>query len=255
MKYVFCALAVVILCSCKSQDLQLVWEENFDGTDLNETIWNFEEGDGCPDLCGWGNNEKQIYTRTNHSLKNGLLTITAKYKDSVYTATRITTKNKFEFQYGKIETRAKLSVGKGVWPAFWLLGTNIDEVGWPKCGEIDILEYVGREPNMVFTSVHTQKSYGNTINTMKTKIDSIEEGFHLYSAHWTKDKIEFFVDEKLVYRFSPEKKSDDIWPFDQPFFIIINQAIGGNFGGPEVDDSIFPKEFIIDYIKVYNSKE
>ena len=175
------------------------------------------------------------------------------HEDSVYTSTRITTKNKFEFQYGRIEARAKLSVGKGVWPAFWMLGSNIDEVGWPKCGEIDILEYIGKEPDMVFTSLHTQASYGNTINTKKTKIENIEEGFHLYITNWTKDKIEFFIDAKLVYTFSPEVKSEEIWPFNQPFFIILNQAIGGNFGGPEVDNSIFPQEFIIDYIKVYKN--
>lgn len=253
MKYVLGILSLSVLMSCNTQSQKLIWEENFDGVILNEAIWNYELGDGCPNLCGWGNNERQIYTKTNHNIKNGFLTITAMHEDSVYTSTRITTKNKFEFQYGRIEARAKLSVGKGVWPAFWMLGSNIDEVGWPKCGEIDILEYIGKEPDMVFTSLHTQASHGNTINTKKTKIENIEEGFHLYITNWTKDKIEFFIDGKLVYTFSPEVKSEEIWPFNQPFFIILNQAVGGNFGGPEVDNSIFPQEFIIDYIKVYKN--
>lgn len=132
-----------------------------------------------------------------------------------------------------------------------MLGSNISEVGWPKCGEIDILEYIGKEPDVIFTSLHTQASHGNTINTKKTKIETIEEGFHIYAVDWNEQKMDFFVDEKLVYTFNPQLKNEDIWPFDKNFFIIINMAIGGNFGGPEVDNSIFPQEFIIDYIKVY----
>ncbi|MCB4798278.1 glycoside hydrolase family 16 protein [Neotamlana laminarinivorans] len=241
--------------SCKGQDTELLWEENFDGNTLNESVWNFELGYGCPNLCGWGNNELQEYTKTNHKVANGLLTITAKHEDSVYSSTRITTKNKFQFKYGKIEARAKLPVGKGLWPAFWMLGSNIDKVGWPKCGEIDILEYVGKEPHKIFNSLHTQNSHGNTINTKKTKIDKIEEGFHIYTANWTETKIEFFVDNELLYTFATDElENDNIWPFNQSFYVILNLAIGGNFGGPEVDDSIFPQEFVIDYIKVYKHK-
>ncbi|MBB1193407.1 glycoside hydrolase family 16 protein [Flavobacterium sp. SOK18b] len=230
---------------------KLVWEEHFNGKSLNEKTWNVELGDGCPN-CGWGNNERQLYTADNHKIEKSCLVITAKKEaDNKYTSTRITTKGKKEFQYGRFEARAKLPVGQGIWPAFWMLGSNIDQVGWPMCGEIDILEYVGKEPNMVFTSLHTQDSHGNTINTKKTKIESIEEGFHLYAIEWTPDKIEFFVDAKLVYTFQPELKNQAIWPYNQPFYFIINMAIGGNFGGPEVDDTIFPQKFYIDYIKVY----
>lgn len=230
---------------------KLVWEEHFDEKSLNEKTWNIELGDGCPN-CGWGNNERQLYTADNHKIEKSCLVITAKKEaDNKYTSTRITTKGKKEFQYGRFEARAKLPVGQGIWPAFWMLGSNIDQVGWPMCGEIDILEYVGKEPNMVFTSLHTQDSHGNTINTKKTKIESIEEGFHLYAIEWTPDKIEFFVDAKLVYTFQPELKTQAVWPYNQPFYFIINMAIGGNFGGPEVDDAIFPQKFYIDYIKVY----
>ncbi len=116
-KYSLIILTAFVLFSCKEKP-ELLWEENFDGTSLNENFWNYELGDGCPNLCGWGNNEKQLYTKTNHHLKSGLLSITAKLEDSIYSSTRITTKNKFEFQYGKIEVRAKLPVGKGLWPAF-----------------------------------------------------------------------------------------------------------------------------------------
>ncbi len=249
-KLFFFSLSLLLI-SCQDENIELVWEENFDGNSLNEKVWNFELGDGCPDLCGWGNNESQIYTKVNHKVENGYLVITAKKEDSVYTSTRITTKNKQEFQYGRIEVRAKLPLGKGLWPAFWMLGSNISEVGWPLCGEIDIVEYVGREPNTIFTSLHTQDSHGNTINTAKRIIEGIEEGFHTYEIDWNKDKIEFYIDREMFYTFNPGIKTINIWPFDQPYFFIINLAIGGNFGGKEIDDSIFPREFIIDYIKVY----
>ena len=140
-------------------------------------------GDGCPNLCGWGNNELQRYTKTNHQLVDGKLIITARKQDSIYTSTRITTKNKKEFQFGRMEVRAKLPIGKGLWPAFWMLGSNIGEVGWPDCGEIDILEYVGKEPKTIFTSLHTRDSSGNTVNTKKTIIDDIEEGFYVYAVN------------------------------------------------------------------------
>ena len=234
-----------------AQERKLVWEESFSGNELELQSWNFETGDGCPELCGWGNNEKQIYTKVNHKVSNGLLSIQAKKTGKEYSSSKITTKGKQEFQYGKIEVRAKLPIGKGLWPAFWMLGSNIDTVGWPGCGEIDILEYVGKEPEYIFTSLHTPESYGRTINTKKEAVSGIEEGFHTYAIDWTKDNIKFLIDGQLFYNFSPEHKDQNTWPFDQPFYIILNLAIGGNFGGPEVDDSIFPQEFIIDYIKVY----
>ncbi|MEN9929130.1 MAG: hypothetical protein RLZZ231_1051 [Bacteroidota bacterium] len=234
-----------------AQERKLIWEENFNGTELNETIWNYELGNGCPDICGWGNNEKQIYTNSNHTISNGLLSIEIKKENENYTSTRITTAKKKEFQYGRIEARAKLPVGQGIWPAFWMLGSNIKQIGWPKCGEIDILEYVGREPHVAYTSLHTQDSHGNTINTKKTTVPNIEEGFHLYAIDWTKDKIVFLIDNKEVYTFQPEPKNENTWPFNQPFYIIVNAAVGGNFGGHEIDQSIFPQKFEIDYIKVY----
>jgi len=250
MKKLLVLLLIANLSSAQKANRKLVWEENFNGKALNEKSWNFEVGDGCPN-CGFGNNERQLYTKDNHRLADGKLVITAKKDGDKYTSTRITTQGKKEFKYGRFEARAKLPVGQGIWPAFWMLGQNIKTAGWPKCGEIDILEYIGREPDMVFTSLHTQDSHGNTINTKKTKFEDIEEGFHVYAAEWDKDKIAFFVDDRLVYTFAPENKTVDNWPFQQPFYIIINMAVGGNFGGPEVDDKIFPQEFIIDYVRVY----
>ncbi|SFU30432.1 Glycosyl hydrolases family 16 [Pustulibacterium marinum] len=230
---------------------QLVWEENFTAATLNDEDWNFELGDGCPNICGWGNNERQVYTQENHELKDGQLIITAKKEGDLYTSTRITTQGKQEFQYGYIEIKAKLPTGQGIWPAFWMLGSNITEKGWPWSGEIDILEYVGKEPHMVYTSLHTQDSHGETINSKKTAFENIEEGYHTFAIDWDAERIIFFVDEQPVYTFAPENKTEAVWPFDQPFYILVNMAIGGNFGGPEVDDTIFPQQYSIDYIKVY----
>ena len=251
MKHSILIFILSNFCLAQQPKRKLVWEENFNGNSLNEKAWNFELGNGCPDLCGWGNNELQIYTKDNHSFFDGLLIVEAKKSGDNYSSTRITTQGKKEFLYGRIEARAKLPIGKGIWPAFWMLGSNIKTIGWPKCGEIDILEYVGREPHFVFTSLHTESSNGNTINTKKTKMDSIENGFHTYAIDWTKDKIEFLVDNLSVYTYNPEVKNDATWPFYKPFYIIINLAIGGNFGGHDVDETIFPQQFQIDYIKVY----
>lgn len=251
MKKVLILLFIANFCLAQQTKRKLVWEENFSEPVLNESVWNFELGDGCPNLCGWGNNERQVYTTKNHEIKNGNLIIHAKKEGNSYTSTKITTKDKKIFQYGRMEARAKLPVGHGIWPAFWMLGQNISQVGWPKSGEIDILEYIGREPHMVFTTLHTQDSHGNTINTKKTSFPNIEEGFHVFALDWTKDKMDFFVDDILVYTFQPEIKNENTWPFDKPFYFILNVAIGGNFGGPAVDDTVFPQDFIVDYIRVY----
>ena len=251
MKKVLILLFIANFCLAQQTKRKLVWEENFSEPVLNESVWNFELGDGCPNLCGWGNNERQVYTTKNHEIKNGNLIIHAKKEGNSYTSTKITTKDKKIFQYGRMEARAKLPVGHGIWPAFWMLGQNISQVGWPKSGEIDILEYIGREPHMVFTTLHTQDSHGNTINTKKTSFPNIEEGFHVFALDWTKDKMDFFVDDILVYTFQPEIKNENTWPFDKPFYFILNVAIGGNFGGPAVNDKVFPQDFIVDYIRVY----
>ncbi|TSE06005.1 glycoside hydrolase family 16 protein [Aquimarina algiphila] len=240
----------LIFISCGNSDT-IIWEENFDGEQLDESYWNYELGDGCPNLCGWGNNERQIYTQENIKIHDGNLIITATKDKKIYQSGRITTKDKIEFQYGTIEVRAKLPTGHGLWPAIWMLGSDIDEKGWPNCGEIDIMEYVGKEPHTIYTSLHTKESFGNTINSKKTIHKTIEEGFHVYKSIWTEDEIQFYIDSKLVYTFSPEIKNDKTWPFNKPFYLPVNLAIGGNFGGPEVDDTIFPKQFEIDYIKIW----
>lgn len=230
---------------------ELIFFDDFSDKTLNEEHWNYELGDGCPNLCGWGNNEKQIYTKSNVKIENGNLIIEATKNSNVYQSSRITTKDKFEFKYGVIEVRAQLPEGKGLWPAIWMLGNDIDSLKWPACGEIDIMEYAGKEPGYIHTSLHTPSSFGNTFNTRKTLVDGILEGFHIYRVYWTKDLIEFYIDQDLVYTFSPKLKDNANWPFNKPFYVILNMAIGGNFAGTEIDDSIFPKEFKIDYVKIY----
>lgn len=241
-------LAGTILTGCSQE--KVIFEEDFNGDSLDMSVWNYEEGDGCPNLCGWGNNEEQIYDRNYVEVKDGNLVITALKKDGKYYSGKINSKDNVEFTYGVIEIKAKLATGKGLWPAIWMLGADISEVGWPASGEIDILEYIGREPEIVFTSLHTPASHGNTINTKKTRIKDIEEGYHTYKAVWTENYIEFFVDGQQLYRFTPEKYDDKHYPFKKDFYFLINMAVGGNLGGAEINDEALPDKFYVDHIKV-----
>ena len=251
-KITFILFLFVSFASCQKEDSKsIIFEDQFDGTSLNMNYWNYELGDGCPELCGWGNNEHQTYIEENISVKDGKLIIKATKGADTYYSGKITTKNKVEFQYCTVEVRAKLPQGKGIWPAIWMLGNDIDQKGWPLCGEIDIMEYVGKTPNEIHTTLHTADSFGQSENTKITTHKEIEEGYHVYKSIWSKESIEFFIDDESVYTFSPETKNNKTWPFDKPFYVILNMAIGGNFGGPEVDESIFPQEFIIDYITIY----
>jgi beta-glucanase (GH16 family) len=237
------------------QDSTLVWSDEFDGSTVNTDNWTFEVG-----ATGWGNNELQNYTNGyNSEVVNGNLIITVRKVDDnmqagSYTSSRMVTKNKQEFQYGKIEIRAKLPEGTGIWPAIWMLGSNIGSVGWPECGETDIMEYVGFEPNTVHSTVHTPDGYGASGNGSSMIVNTCEEEFHIYGLNWTDSKLEFYVDspENIVHTYAPPIKTNENWPFDQPAFFILNVAVGGNWGGLQgIDNSIFPQKMIIDYVRVY----
>ncbi|THD69718.1 glycoside hydrolase family 16 protein [Robertkochia marina] len=252
MRYLpFILLFSFYLSSCQNEELMLT--EEFEGTTLNPELWNIVTGDGCPTICGWGNNERQTYTDNNHRLEDGKLIITARKEDTLYTSTRINTKGKFEIQYGTVEIRADIPPGKGLWPAFWMLGSNIDQVGWPACGEIDIMEYVGRNPGEIFTTLHTTATHGDNASSKTTPFENIEKGFHDYKMSWTSEAIRFYVDNTPVYTYAPEVKNKDTWPFDQPFYLLINLAVGGTFAGQEIDPHSLPAEYKIEHIKVWKN--
>lgn len=241
--------------STNRKQYKLVWQDNFNGTNLDTTKWNYDLGDN-----GWGNNELENYTKQNAIVSNGILSIVARrtgtgQKTGDYTSSRITTFGKKEFLYGIIEARMKLPGGRGTWPAFWMLGSDIKNVGWPACGELDIMENVGYDPFWIHGSIHTPSSHGNTVNTGKVQVPDCDSVYHVYGMTWTPSKIQFWVDDSLkpYYTYNPDIKTQQNWPFNKPCFIILNLAIGGNWGGAKgVDDSIFPRTFKIDYVRVYS---
>lgn len=229
---------------------KLVWEDNFKGNSLNMNYWSNEVA-----KPGWVNNELQRYTDGNNvSVANGKLFITAKKENNEYTSGRIITKSKKTFTYGLVEIKAKLPNGTGTWPALWMLGQNISEVSWPACGELDIMEHVGKRPNFIHSSIHNSSGYGATPYTGIMEIEDPFNTFHIYGMEWTTDYINFMIDGKLVYRYQPQAKNNDNWPFDKPFFLIFNIAIGGDWGGPVVDDTLFPAVMTVDWVKVYQKK-
>jgi beta-glucanase (GH16 family) len=236
---------------------QLVWSDEFDGPAINEENWSFEIGDGCPNLCGWGNNELQYYTQENAQIVDGHLVITAQ-KDSMggkaYTSSRLVTKGKQEFQYGRMEFRAKVPVEGGVWPALWMLGSNISDVGWPQCGEIDIMEHITRMPYVIHGTIHANATRGTGTNIGGLKVGSAHKEFHVYAIEWDSDKIRFFVDDLNYFTYQPEEKNEDTWPFDQPFFFTMNVAVGGNWPGFDINEEVLPQKMLVDYVRVYGKK-
>lgn len=228
-----------------------VWADEFNNNGAPDSSkWNYDLGTGSG---GWGNNESQNYTNRaeNVIVENGVLKIITKkesYQGSNYTSARLKTQGKFSIQYGKIEFRAKLPSGGGTWPALWMLGDNIATIGWPACGEIDVMEHKGNELNKIHGTLHFPgRSGGNPDTTALTPNTTATTEFHIYSVDWRKESIKFYIDNVLFKTFTNSANL----PLNQKFFIIMNSAIGGTFGGA-IDSNFVSSTFEIDYVRVYN---
>jgi beta-glucanase (GH16 family) len=240
---------------------QLVWQDEFEGQELNASSWTFETGDGCPALCGWGNNELQFYQEKNAFVDGGYLVIEGRKETAGtrnYTSARIITKGKREFQYGRIDIRAALPEGRGYWPALWMLGANIDRAPWPACGEIDIMELTGDRPNRVLGSAHfganvAQHQFRTSAKFLQGGA-KFSEAFHVFSILWEKDKIQWLLDDEPYFQITPANLNGLAYPFNQPFFFVFNVAIGGNLPGPPAESTIFPRWMIVDYVRVFQPR-
>ncbi|MEM6379537.1 MAG: glycoside hydrolase family 16 protein [Bacteroidota bacterium] len=259
----------LFLLSCEEEDdlnldkdWQLVWSDEFDGsagTLPDQSKWNFDVG------TGWGNEQLEYDTdrAENASMDgNGNLAIVARresFAGSGFTSARITTKGKFDQTYGRFEARIKMPWGPGIWPAFWLLGSNIDEVEWPQCGEIDIMEYRGQEPNIIHGSVHGPGYSASDAITKKFGLpkDRFDTNYYVYAIEWGEDYINYFVDDILYFRITPDSLEDEDvdreeWVYDHDFHIILNLAVGGTFVGFPTVDTMFPQTMLVDYVRVYS---
>lgn len=236
------------------------WKDEFEYTGLPDPAkWGYDVGGH-----GWGNNELQYYTEEreeNARVEDGKLVITAireNIQGREYSSARIVSRGKGDFLYGRFEIRAKLPAGRGTWPAIWMLPTDWEYGNWPSSGEIDIMEHVGYDPNNVLMSVHTE-AYNHMIGTQKSggkNVPTAIDSFHVYRIDWTPYAIRGFIDGEQIFTFVNEGKGYKTWPFDKKFHLLMNLAVGGNWGGAQgIDETIFPARFEIDYVRVYRMIE
>lgn len=241
----------------------LVLDENFDNDGApNDQVWGFDIGNG---IDGWGNQELQYYTDRpeNVTIQNGVLLITAQqesFQGSEYTSARLLTKDKFEQRYGRFEARIRLPFGQGIWPAFWMLGADIDENPWPGAGEIDIMEYRGQNPTVLIGSVHGPGYNGGDAISKEYTLenDRFDTGFHIFGIEWGPDFVNFYVDDVLYNQITPEDVNEEtdgegVWVFNKPFYILMNLAVGGTFVGSPNAETEFPQTMIVDYVRVYKN--
>jgi beta-glucanase (GH16 family) len=237
---------------------QLVWEDDFDGIageSPDSAKWTYDIGTGAN---GWGNSELQYYTDRPENISmdgEGNLAITARsesFGGSSFTSARIKTQNLFEQAYGRFEARLKTPWGPGIWPAFWMLGSNINEVSWPQCGEIDIMELRGQQPNLINGTLHGPGYSGGSAITkvFGFENDRFDVDYHLFAVEWGVDYVDFFVDDTLYQRLTPDDVKGE-WVYDHPFFMILNVAVGGNYVGFPTAQTPFPQTMLVDYVKVY----
>ena len=238
---------------------QLVWSDEFNYTGLPDASkWSYDIGGS-----GWGNNEAQYYTGSslkNSEVKGGFLYINAIKEDfegKKYTSARLVTRTKGDWTYGRVEVKAKLPDGIGMWPAIWMLPTDWVYGGWPASGEIDIMENLGYIPYFISATVQT-KSYNILTNSQKQAITGVSDcyaQFHKYILEWESTELRIYVDSKLYHTFKNEGNGFEVWPFDKQFHLIMNVAVGGTYGGAQgIDDNIFPRSMVIDYVRVYQKK-
>jgi beta-glucanase (GH16 family) len=257
---------VTMFFGCKVDDVQkidkknwtLVWADEFNGdlgTSPDSTKWTYDIGRGDN---GWGNQELQSYTKrpSNVSMNGkGELEITARresFGGADFTSSRIKTQGLFSQTYGRYEARLKTPFGPGIWPAFWMLGANIKDVPWPKCGEIDIMELRGQEPNIIHGSIHGPGYSGGAAITKGYGLQNnrFDNEFHVFAVEWEENKIDFYVDDYLYHRIEKSSVPGE-WVYNNPFFLIFNIAVGGNYVGFPTASTPFPQKMIIDYVRVY----
>ena len=237
---------------------ELAWSDEFSGDALNLEDYNFDLNDGCPNLCGWGNNELQWYTDlpANIKVEDGKLSITAtKEGPTSFKSAKFHTKDKQSFQYGRIDVRAKLPKGQGIWPAIWMLGTNIDDVGWPACGEIDIMELVGHQANVSHGTAHWGAD-GSTQSTFKGSSFSLSgedfsDKFHVFTLLWEEDEMVWYVDETPFHIITPADMQGLPYRFNHEFYMLFNVAVGGNWPGNPDDTTVFPQTMEVDYVRYF----
>lgn len=254
-----CAKADKSVTETPSDGYQLVWSDEFNYNGLPDSSkWSYDVGGN-----GWGNNEAEYYTKArlkNSEVKGGYLYINAIKEDfegKKYTSARLVTQKKGDWLYGRIEVRAKLPDGTGMWPAIWMLPTDWIYGGWPDSGEIDIMENLGYIPYWIVATAQT-KSYNALLGTQKTAITNIPDcysEFHIYKIEWETSEIRVYVDSQLYLTFKNEESGFEVWPFDKRFHLLLNVAVGGTYGGAKgIDDSIFPRSMVVDYVRVYQKK-
>ena len=261
---IFLLLLTAFISSCNTKltdSFELVWNDEFDYKGLPDASkWSY---DTIGNDWGWGNRELQYYTfeeQNNAFVSDGTLKITA-LKNAIgkfdYSSSRLITKHKGDWLYGRFEIKAKLPDGRGLWPAIWMLPSDWEYGGWPKSGEIDIMENVGFDPDTIVASVHTS-SYNHRLGThknYKTALSNNRSKFHVYAIEWDESSIKFFIDNKFYFTFKKEADNPNVWPFDKRFHILLNVAVGGDWGGKfGIDDTCFPATMEIDYVRVYQKK-
>ena len=243
-------IGIVFLTACSTQGWKLVWSDEFDSETINP-LWVFEKGG-----TGWGNAELQYYTDRpeNARIENGRLIIEArqeKYGGLNYTSARLNSRLLQQFEYGRVEARLKLPYGQGIWPAFWMLGSN---AAWPMGGEIDIMEFIGKTPDTVYQTVHGPGYAGakGICSHIVLTEESLKDDFHVYAIEWQPDEIRWFVDGREVFLVTPESiPVGTQWIFDHPFYIILNLAVGGGWPGYPDSTTVFPQQYQIDYVRYY----